>query len=345
MAATRTDPNAVTGLDVSDDTPVQLRQWGTDEAHALPLPLRGEWMIGTAPDCWLRVDDPSLFASRRHALLAYDHHGWTIRDVRSKNGLWIDGERSTLAPLAPGMEIGVGGVRFVVETPRTIRLRAVLSRFLGWDRHPFVDRGMRALRDLARGHAPLWLAGGDDVIAVARRLHGEVFGDRPFVIADLDPRESLALAIERARDGTLCLPLFRMPGPAKVLRELADTEVRCRLILCSRADHRGGCPPIEVPPLATREADLPRLVDEYAADAIARLGARPSSYTMADRARLLEVPSHNLADLETTMLRLIALREYGGVTRAAPHLGLTHSALSRWFARRIAGRRARPRLS
>ena len=183
------------------------------------------------------------------------------------------------------------------------------------------------------------------MVAVARRLHGEVFGDRPFVIADLDPREPLAIAIERAIDGTLCLPLFRMAGPAKVLRELADTAVRCKLILCSRADHRGGCPPIEIPPLATRPDDLPRIVDEYAADAIARFGARPSSYSTADRTRLLEDPSHNLADLETTTLRLVALREYGGVTRAAPHLGLTHSALSRWFARRIAGRRARPRLS
>jgi hypothetical protein len=41
-----------------------------------------------------------------------------------------------------------------------------------------------------------------------------------------------------------------------------------------------------------------------------------------------------LEEVETTVTRLVAIREWGGVTRAALHLGITHVALLRWFGRR-----------
>ena len=47
------------------------------------------------------------------------------------------------------------------------------------------------------------------------------------------------------------------------------------------------------------------------------------------------------ADGLTAMLHdMIAIREFGGVTGAAVHIGVTHSSLSRWLARRTTHRRS-----
>jgi len=349
VASTQTDPNATAWLDISDDAPVQLREWGTGRTHPFPPATQGHWVIGAASDCWLRVQDPYQYVSRKHALLKYDVYGWAIADARSKNGLWIDGERSALAHITPGIEIGVGCVRFIVESPRTVRLRSLLSRFIGWgeNRQPYVDCALRALREFALGRSPLWLDGSDDLIAIARRLHREMLGDeRPFVIADVDSREvSIEEAIRRAEDGTLCLPLFRMQAHFEAVRELArSVGMRCRVVVCVGSSDHAGWRAIEIPALSSRKTDIGRIIDEYASDAITRLCAQPTSYAGADRAWLLEHPPNSLGEIETTTLRFVAIREHGGVTRAAPHLGLTHSALSRWLARRVAaGRRRKSR--
>jgi hypothetical protein len=69
-------------------------------------------------------------------------------------------------------------------------------------------------------------------------------------------------------------------------------------------------------------------------DAIAALGASPSSFTPQDLAWTKRRRPKTLGAIETTVTRLIAIREWGGVTRAATHLGITHVALSRWLSRR-----------
>ena len=343
MVKTKTDPGAV-ARSVQDE-PMQLREWGTDHVFPLPPPRTDEFVIGSGSEAWLQLQDAHQFVSRRHAVLRLKDDQWMIADARSKNGLWIDGERIVAAPILAGAEILVGRRHLVVESPRLVLRRSLLLRLLGWtaEQAPMVDRGLRALRAYGSRQSPLWLTGKDDLIAIARRIHAEVVGaDHAFVIAHLsDDEASLAEAVEAARGGTLCLATVRVPRDLRAIRALAsEREPRSRVVVCAVA----GLHPtsIDIPAIAIRERELERIVDEYAADALAVLGAKPASFTSGDRAWLLDRRLETLGEIEQATLRMVAIREHGGVTHAAPELGVTHSALSRWLARRLV-RRARPR--
>jgi DNA-binding NtrC family response regulator len=78
--------------------------------HTLPRcePL----LIGSAPDCTLRLSDP--FVSARHARIRFCKAGFRIEDLGSTNGTQIDGVSVGRAVLEPGMSVGIGGVRISV---------------------------------------------------------------------------------------------------------------------------------------------------------------------------------------------------------------------------------------
>src|SRR5262249_39827408 len=93
------------------------------------------------------------------------------------------------------------------------------------------------------------------------------------------------------------------------------------------------CPvPIVVPSLQQRGSELPRIVDEYAADAISTLGN--AVFYDQDRAWVREHAAESLADIETATLRIAAIRQAGSVSAAAARLGMSHVALGAWFKRR-----------
>jgi len=48
-------------------------------------------VLGREPGCDLLVDD--LTVSRRHAVLRLDEEGWTISDLESSNGTWVNSWR------------------------------------------------------------------------------------------------------------------------------------------------------------------------------------------------------------------------------------------------------------
>lgn len=54
--------------------------------------------------------------SRNHAELAYDGRNWIIRDLNSRNGLWVNGVRVTEHTLNVGDQIGVGQTWLRVES-------------------------------------------------------------------------------------------------------------------------------------------------------------------------------------------------------------------------------------
>ena len=62
--------------------------------------------IGTAPDNDMVLDEPT--ASRVHARLEFDRSGYLIRDLKSKNGLTINGIRVNEAYVPPGAALGFG---------------------------------------------------------------------------------------------------------------------------------------------------------------------------------------------------------------------------------------------
>jgi hypothetical protein len=351
---TKTDPTGVTEWKL-DDVVVQLREWGTEQTYELPAAASGEWLMGTARDCAVRLVDRTRFVSRRHARLSRDRGTWTVTDTGSKNGLWLDDARRPSFVLAPGVEIGLGSLRLVAESRRMIAVRAFLSRILGWgeERRHQVDRALRSLREMATRRSPLVLLGEGDLVAVAQALHRRILGvDRPFIASD--PRRVSARASTRspenhvdvraalhaAAGGTLCVWSNRLPRDFDEARAQLDRPGNhVRVIMCAYTpdefhDRAPLGSEITLTPLSMRTAEVDRVINEYAADAIVDLGAKESSFTAEDRAWTRRRRAKTLEEIETTVTRLVAIREWGGVTRAAPHLGITHVALLRWFDRR-----------
>lgn len=341
VTRTKTDPSLADSP--LDDEPMQFREWGTTKVYPLPSPYSGDRTMGSSPDSWLQLQDPHQFVSRNHALLRYVNQRWSIVDAGSKNGLWIDGHRSSAAELASGIEVGLGRVRLIVESPRTVMQRDLLARLLGWapDRQVVIDRALRQLRGYVANEMPLWLTGDDDLVAIARLIHRTFIGECPFVVARLDDTTSrLGPARAAARGGTLCLRSEKPIRDLPLVRALAlDHQSTTRLVICARS--AAHVLPIEIPALATRTDEIPRIIDAYAQDAIAKLGAHTASYTNVDCNSIASWNIETLADIEESVLRMIAIREFGGVTGAAPHLGVTHSSLSRWLARRTTRSRNR----
>jgi hypothetical protein len=351
---TRTDAAGVTEWKL-DDIVVQLREWGTRQVYELPTAATGEWLIGTERTCDVRLVDRKRLTSRLHARLSRDRTTWTLTDAGSKNGLWLDDARRPSFVLAPGVEVGIGGLRLIAESRRMIEVRAFLSRILGWgeERQNQIDRALRSLREMATRRSPLVLLGEGDLVAVARSVHRKVLGEkRPFIVSD--PRRVSArvssrspqnhadvrVALQAAEGGTLCVWASRLPRDFDEVRaQLERPGEHVRVVMCAYTmdEIQERIPvgaAITLTPLSQRAEELDRIIDEYAAEAIADLGAKTSSFTAEDRAWTRRRRAKTLEEIETTVTRLVAIREWGGVTRAAPHLGITHVALLRWFDRR-----------
>src|SRR4051812_11596805 len=53
--------------------------------------MPASWTIGSDPDCDLVVDRPTV--SRRHCLLVRDADGFSLEDLGSSNGTYVNGQR------------------------------------------------------------------------------------------------------------------------------------------------------------------------------------------------------------------------------------------------------------
>lgn len=76
-----------------------------------------EVSIGRHPDSTIFLDDVTV--SRRHAVVTRDHSGqYTLADVGSLNGTYLDGERIDSALLREGAQVQIGKFRlvFVIAT-------------------------------------------------------------------------------------------------------------------------------------------------------------------------------------------------------------------------------------
>jgi hypothetical protein len=85
-----------------------LRHLGRGEHRAVP----DACLIGRSPDCALQLDDAQV--SSQHAHLRWDGTCWSLRDLGSLNGTWVDGSRlepGRAVTLAEGAEL-----RFASDT-------------------------------------------------------------------------------------------------------------------------------------------------------------------------------------------------------------------------------------
>ena len=81
---------------------VGLNPWTATRKAALSLPV----MVGRGPDADIHLAD--CWASRRHCEIDQISGTLVVRDIGSRNGTFVDGERVTQAHLLPGAKLAVG---------------------------------------------------------------------------------------------------------------------------------------------------------------------------------------------------------------------------------------------
>jgi hypothetical protein len=345
------------------DEVIQLREWASQQTFVLRRSAKTT-TLGASPRCTVHVDDPGV--SQEHLQLTHVDGRWVGSDRGSKNGTRVDGVRTRMFSLTPGCEIRMGGVTMVAESRRWIELRQLLCRILGWadDQLETVDLAMRSIRSAAFGRSPLYLRGAGDLAKIALSLHRRVWGaDRPFVMSDprrVEADESVRSvankpigmdAFAAAHGGTMCMRADRppadlddvlrrqgRPGP-RVLLVVVDVDPRLRYPTDVTAN-----PPIQIPPLGRRIHELPRVIDEYAAEAAEELSLPRRLFTSEDRAWVLkhaaiplagvEKADPSLPEIERAIQRILALRGSHNITMAARRLNMAQFSLTSWFGRR-----------
>lgn len=339
--STDTDPRARSSWCINDAVN-RLREWAGERVYGLPDPPIVS-KIGSASRCEVKLDDASGLMSREHAQLTPYMGGWKIRDLESTNGLWCDGLRRPAFALRPGLEITIGGLRLIAESPQLAALRAMVGRFLGWAHahQREVDDALHSLRNWAAHRSALVVIGDGDLAPVVERLHALTLGpDALFVV--YGPGDDLADRVQAAMLGTLCA-VIRRRAEAHDLAEMLgpmDQAERPRLALCvtraaDAADvsvRLGRSTVITVPPLSMRGDELERVVQEFAEEAARALGAPATGFTPHDLERLRAIEFKSFAEVTETVRRIVAMRTWG-VTAGATRLGITHASLSQWTRR------------
>jgi pSer/pThr/pTyr-binding forkhead associated (FHA) protein len=339
-----------------DDRVMRMREWETDTIHVLPPSPIGavELSIGSAATCALQLHDPTGRISRLHARLVQNGAArWLLHDLASKNGIRLGGARCSQIELAPGDEIGIGGLTLFAESRRSVELRGFLARLLGWrsERIPVVDHALRSIRMAATRRAALVLHGDGDLVPIARAIHRRAFGaDRPFIVCDPRRRqtretvrspenyETGMAAFAAATGGSLCVRRLRLPKDFRsVVTAFRDPSSQVRLVICTQTPEE--CEeylvvPITIPPLASRSDEVDQIITEYAEDAIRELGALRTGFLPADRDWVRKHSASSLPDIEKATLRLVAIRESRNLSTAAARLGIAPVSLSRWIGRR-----------
>ena len=184
-----------------------------------------------------------------------------------------------------------------------------------------------------------------DLVSVARSLHCHTVGaDRPFVVCDRWLRQdssAAVAAVQAARGGSLCVRRRRLPDdyPSAVAL-VRDPAAAVQLIICAetRFDSHPFATlpvPIVLPTLQERASEVPRIIDGYAADAVAALGAYEECFTDDDRASVID-NARSLSQIEEATLRLVALRWAGSAEEAAQRLQMPGASLRQWLRRRAA---------
>jgi hypothetical protein len=231
-------------------------------------------------------------------------------------------------------------------------LRGFLGRIIGWSAASAVENALRSVQLGVAHSATLVLLGDTDLVPIAQGLHRRAVGaEPPFVVCDrrrTDVRESVraprsyasgVVAIRAASGGSVCMRSRRTPRDLSSMAEMVKGHAPVQLIVCGDS-YEAPHPfllrpvPLQIPPLSARTRDLPRIVEEYALDAIHELGAGETVFTRADRNWVIAHSASTLLEIEKGTRRLVALRQEGSIYRAAMRLGISHVALSEWLWRR-----------
>ncbi|HEX4462178.1 MAG TPA: sigma 54-interacting transcriptional regulator, partial [Polyangia bacterium] len=159
---------------------------GKDAGKALEL-RGGNHVIGKSADCALPLDDGLI--SRRHAELWVTPDGVTVKDLASKNGLYLAGARVSEAQLFAGALLRVGHttLRFeCLDAPVDEDGPTQFGRLIGGA--PVMRRLFALLEQIARVHSDVLVDGetgtGKELCAEGLHAHSPR-ASGPFVVCDL----------------------------------------------------------------------------------------------------------------------------------------------------------------
>ncbi len=334
-----------------------LRVFGTSIEKMLPVPFDAA-RIGSAPDCELAYLHATV--SKRHGMLRETEEGLAFHewpDPPPKNGSFCEGERRSRFQIVPGTWFALGGLELVAFSHESQQQRTVLGRYLGYGEaaQHAIDRlyyGITRDRHLA-------LIGPDGACrALARVIHelrGELGASRlPAAHVDRSVRVAPNLATASAADQlsalqasggrTFVIEASHLPrDPSAFLQMIAARTFDNRLLLLAYSDPaamlgsslRNEVIAIDVPGIAKRAAELPRLIQETIAEESSRLQAPGAVLLADDVGRLHRVKwSKDLLEIEECVSRLIACRLHKTTRKAATALGLkSGGTISAWASR------------
>ena len=89
---------------------VLTKKDGTSRSFSLPSTVT---VIGRRRDCDLCI--PLMLVSRRHCELNQDNEELHLRDLGSKNGTLLNGEKIDSAKVNPGDKIQIGPIKFIIQ--------------------------------------------------------------------------------------------------------------------------------------------------------------------------------------------------------------------------------------
>jgi hypothetical protein len=301
-------------------------------------PERNSFTLGSAkaPEVDLTID--SAHVSRLHALVHRKGNRLTIIDHVSTNGIYWRNHREPSFEVVAGASFRVADVALLALDEQLALLRPRLLWALGLGAHEAADA---ALEEIALD-APILVLGkpGSDQEALARDIHATSprrsagfvgapshFDSRGDQVAALVQASRGTLFADLGRDGTL--PSFfvsHLFGVTYHTRPIIAAPTYERAAAVLGADHARRMRVINVPPIADRRADVPRLLDAMLVQAgssrtVAELGDERVAALLA-----FDWP-RNFDDLRRTAPRLLALIEHRKLTPAAQSLGVTKASL------------------
>ncbi len=166
------------------------------------LPLAARTIAGRSAACALRVD--ARLASKEHALLAWSGRSWSVRDLDSTNGTYVDGvclPAGAQRPLEKGSRLSFGGAddAWTLEDagPPTLFALELSSREVALP----VD----GVLTLGSPEGEVALASVDPAADVLLDVDGEVRrldGSSPALVARVGSASWWILPPESAREGT-----------------------------------------------------------------------------------------------------------------------------------------------
>ena len=79
---------------------------GGDKGRTYEVAADGETVIGRVSECGVHIPDGRI--SRRHCVISAGQAGYTVKDLKSSNGTFVNGKRVTEAALKDGDRLKVG---------------------------------------------------------------------------------------------------------------------------------------------------------------------------------------------------------------------------------------------